>query len=170
MPPGRRPGAVALRAALTKGPREGASATPFLWSCPKKREWRPKEKRSGAHRRRNCLLRVSACREWSSRYRMGVQHRRPRLASLRSRRWVCGNSKPPLPCRGGGACAAGDGGVLGLCASLLRTADFRHPSGRACARPPPLQCRGGLGSRPLSAATAGRNARTAMQKTHSPTG
>ena len=118
----------------------------------------------------NCLLRVSACREWSSRYRMGVQHRRPRLASLRSRRWVCGNSKPPLPCRGGGACAAGDGGVLGLCASLLRTADFRHPSGRACARPPPLQCRGGLGSRPLSAATAGRNARTAMQKTHSPTG
>ena len=47
--------------------------------------------------------------------------------------------KPPLPCRGGGACGAGDGGVLEVCASSVRTAGFRHPSGRACARPPPLQ-------------------------------
>ena len=51
---------------------------------------------------------------------------------------------PPLPCRGGGACGAGTGGVLEVCTSYQRSADFRHPSGRACARPPPLQCRGGF--------------------------
>ena len=51
----------------------------------------------------------------------------------------CRNSKPPLPCRGGGACGAGDGGVFGVCASYKRTADFRHPSGRTFVRPPPLQ-------------------------------
>ena len=51
----------------------------------------------------------------------------------------CRNSKPPLPCRGGGACGAGDGGVFGVCASYQRSADFRHPSGRTFVRPPPLQ-------------------------------
>ena len=32
-----------------------------------------------------CLLRASTCLKWSSRHRMGVQHRRPCVASLRSR-------------------------------------------------------------------------------------
>ena len=37
-------------------PKQGKAlrpfATPFLWPCPKKREWRPKEKRFGGSRRR----------------------------------------------------------------------------------------------------------------------
>ena len=60
--------------------------------------------------------------------------RTPSVAAL-----CTSNPKPPLPCRGGGACEAGDGGVLKVCASSIRTADFRHPSGRTKVRPPPLQ-------------------------------
>ena len=66
----------------------------------------------------------------------------------------CRNSKPPLPCRGGGACGAGDGGVFGVCASYQRSADFRHPSGRTFVRPPPLQVGEAFTSRRTN--TAGR--------------
>ena len=51
----------------------GPSATPFLWSCPKKREWRPKEKRSGANQSVFCVfLQVFVSQKWSSRCRMAL--------------------------------------------------------------------------------------------------
>ena len=41
--------------------------------------------------------------------------------------------------------------VLEICASYQRTADLRHPSGRACARPPPLQVGEAFASRKAKA-------------------
>ena len=54
--PGRRPTAADTCAARAEGrPPRGGLATPFLWSCPKKREWRPKEKRPGCGKEADAL-------------------------------------------------------------------------------------------------------------------